>query len=140
MFTRGFDRHVANKVDHKNSFADAYLCASARFPMSRQRAETSQDAYITTHGTEWTLGSAAVEITIALRNGMLVTTGFKNKANGHELAPSDSTGPWTLVDAKTSKLKQGELQLDLTLRREGWPPPGAMWSIPAPASSASGLS
>jgi hypothetical protein len=82
-------------------------------------AETSQDAYITTQGTEWTLGSASVEMTIALRNGMLVTTGFKNKANGHELAPSDSTGPWTLVDARTSKLKQGELQLDLTLRQEG---------------------
>ena len=82
-------------------------------------ADTSQDAYITTHGTEWTLGSASVEMTVALRNGMLVTTGFKNKANGHELAPWDSTGPWTLVDAKTSKLKQGELQLDLTLRRDG---------------------
>jgi hypothetical protein len=87
--------------------------------VSQCLAETSQDAYITTHGTEWTLGSASVEMTIALRNGMLVTTGFKNKANGHELAPSDSTGPWTLVDARTSKLKQGEFQLDLTLRQEG---------------------
>jgi hypothetical protein len=81
--------------------------------------ETSQDTYITKHGTEWTIGSAVVEMTIGLRNGMLVTTSFKNKGNGHELAPSDSTGPWTLVEGRTSKLKQGELQLDLTLRREG---------------------
>ncbi len=81
-------------------------------------AETSQDAYITMTGTEWTLGSASVEMTIALRNGTLVTTSFKNKANGQQLAPSDSTGPWTLVDAKTSTLKQGELELDLTLRRD----------------------
>jgi hypothetical protein len=81
-------------------------------------AETSQDAYITRDGTKWTFGSASVEMSIALRDGMLVTTGLKNRANGHDLSPSDSTGPWILVDAKTSKLKQGELQLDLTLRRE----------------------
>ena len=79
-------------------------------PVSQQcLAETSQDAYITGNGATWTLGSAAVEMTIALRNGMLVTTRLKNKANGHDLSPSDATGPWTLVDAKTSKLKQGEL-------------------------------
>ncbi len=81
-------------------------------------AETSQDAYITGQGATWTLGSASVEMTIALRNGMLVTTGFKNKTNGHDLLPSDATGPWALVDAKTSKLKQGELQLALTLQRD----------------------
>ena len=81
-------------------------------------AETSQDAYITTDGTKWILGSALVEMTIALRDGMLVTAGFKNKANGHDLSPSDTTGPWMLVDARTSSLKQGELQLDLTLRRD----------------------
>lgn len=81
-------------------------------------AETSQDAYITGNGATWTIGSAAVEMTVALRNGKLVTTGFKNKANGHDLSPFDATGPWMLVDAKTSKLKQGELQLDLTLRRD----------------------
>ena len=82
------------------------------------RAETSQDAYITTRGTEWTLGSASVEMTVALRKGMLVTAGLKNKANGHELAPSDATGPWMLVDARTSRLKQGELELNLALRRD----------------------
>jgi hypothetical protein len=49
---------------------------------------------------------------------MLVTTGLKNKANGHELQPFDATGPWTLVAAKSSKLNQGELQLDLTLQRD----------------------
>ena len=81
-------------------------------------ANTSQDAYITPHGAAWTLGSAKVEMTIALRNGMLMTTSFKNKANGHDLAPSDKTGPWTLLDSKISQLKQGELQLDITLRRE----------------------
>jgi Melibiase len=81
-------------------------------------AETSEDAYLTEHGTTWTLGSASVEMTIALQNGMLVTTGFKNKANGHDLSPSDATGPWTLVNAKILKLRQGELQLDLTLQRD----------------------
>ncbi len=86
--------------------------------LSQGLAETSQDAYITERGATWTLGSSSVEMTIALQNGMLVTTGFKNKANGRDLSPSDATGPWTLVGAKTSKLKQGELQLDLTLRHD----------------------
>jgi len=81
-------------------------------------AETSDDAYITTQGNSWTLGSKSVEMTIALQNGMLVTTHLKNKLNGHELSPSDSTGPWTLTGAKTTKLKQGELQLDLSLQRD----------------------
>ena len=97
----------------------SYVLLLASQCLAQTGQETSQDAYITTHGTEWTLGSAAVEMTIALRNSMLVTTGFKNKANGHELVLSDSTGPWTLVDGRTSKLEQGELQLDLTLRQEG---------------------
>jgi hypothetical protein len=81
-------------------------------------AEKSEDAYITSDGSRWTLGSASVEMTIALENGLLVTKSFRNKVNGHDLSPSDSSGPWTLIDAKTSKLKQGELQLDLTLRRD----------------------
>ena len=81
-------------------------------------AETSQDAYITQRNSTWTLGSSAVEMTIALRNGMLVTTHLKNKASGHELSPTDATGPWTLVGARTTQLKQGELQLDLTLRHD----------------------
>jgi Melibiase len=81
-------------------------------------AETSHDAYITTDGAKWTLGSASVEMSIALQDGMLVTTGFKNKVNGHDLLPSNATGPWMLVEARTSRLKQGELQLDLVLRRD----------------------
>src|SRR5271165_2530838 len=81
-------------------------------------AETSQDAYITTDGAKWTLGSSSVEMSIALRDGMLVTTGFRDKTNGHDLSPSDATGPWVLVGSRTSRLKQGELQLDLTLRRD----------------------
>ena len=81
-------------------------------------AQISQDAYIKQDGATWTLGSASVEKTIALKNGMLVTTRFTSKANGHDLSPSDATGPWILVDARTSKLRQGELQLDLTLRRD----------------------
>ncbi len=81
-------------------------------------ADASEDAYITRHGTSWTLGSATVEMTIALQNGRLVTTSLKNKISGHELSPSDSTGPWSLVDSRTSKLSQGELQLDLILQRE----------------------
>ncbi len=81
-------------------------------------AQKSQDAYITREGDSWTLGSSNVEMTIAFKNGMLVTTRLKNKANGRDLSPSDATGPWTLADAKTATLKQGELQLDLILRRD----------------------
>ena len=67
-------------------------------------AETSQDAYVTRNGATWTLGLASVEMSVSVQNGMLVTTGFKNKANGHDLSPFDTIGPWTLVAAKTSKL------------------------------------
>ena len=81
-------------------------------------AETNQDAYITQNGDTWILGSASVEMTVSLRNGMLLTTGLKNKMNGHDLSPFDAIGPWTFVAAKTSKLTQGELRLDLTLSRD----------------------
>ena len=80
-------------------------------------SETSEDAYILSNGTKWTLGTAMVEKSIALQHEMLVTTSFKNKANGQDLAPSNTSGPWTFVGAHTSKLKLGELELDLTLRR-----------------------
>ena len=88
---------------------------------SKFLALTSEDAYINTDGTAWTLGTASVEKTIALEGGMLVTRSFKNRTSGHQLSPAaqqSGTGPWKFVVAKTSKLKQGELQLDLTLQQD----------------------
>jgi hypothetical protein len=58
-----------------HSLTLTYVLLLASQSLAQTRQETSQD-YITTRGTEWTLGSASVEITIALRNGVLVTTGF----------------------------------------------------------------
>jgi hypothetical protein len=99
----------------RNNLIVAVLCllfSSSCFAL------TSEDAYIKTGRTQWILGTASVEKTIALEKGMLVTKSFRNKISGHELSSSNSTGPWKLVGAKTSKLKQGELQLDLTLQRD----------------------
>ena len=76
-------------------------------------AITSDDAYIQTQGTTWVLGTASVEKTLELRDEQLIVKGFKNKSSGLNLIAPNSTGPWTFVDAKTSKLNQGELQLDM---------------------------
>src|ERR1700733_6043111 len=84
----------------------------------RSCAVTSADAYIKSERAKWILGTASVEKTVVLEGGRMVTKSFKNKISGHELSPSDATGPWKLIGAKTSKLTQGELQLDLTLQRD----------------------
>jgi len=80
-------------------------------------ALSSEDAYITSQGTTWTLGTVSVERVIALESDRLVNKSFRSKINGRELAAIDSSGPWTYINARTSKLEQGELQLDLTLRQ-----------------------
>ncbi|MDX9972839.1 MAG: hypothetical protein RBU21_07610 [FCB group bacterium] len=94
------------------------------------------DGYIRDEGASWTLGTASMEKTIVLQDGQLVLKSFKDKASGAELVGGASaelsfgldaaenrvtgtSGGWTLVDAKQSKGSQGELQLDLQLRREG---------------------
>lgn len=93
--------------------------------------------YIEADGTSWKLGTATVEKVVALRDGRLVLTSFKDKASGFDLAPGDAssselgfgleaadnritgaTGGWQLVAAEQSKGAQGELQLDLRLQHD----------------------
>jgi len=92
---------------------------------------TSDDAYLRRQGDAWVLGTSAMERTIALRNGRLLLVGLKNKRSGRELvvpaAPGEELstaiggmegeGPWKLQKARSAKLGQGEIQLDLTLSR-----------------------
>ena len=98
-------------------------------------AEETSNGYIKSAGNRWTLGTAGVERVVALENGKLLLKSLKNKLSGRELAPgtaaefflclgegkqlvTSATGPWKLVGAKQTKLKQGERQLDLTVQRE----------------------
>ena len=97
----------------------------------------SGDAYIKREETKWTFGTASVQRVVALEEGKLLLKSLRGKA-GHELAGgtapreefsalvgdgaerlSSASGGWALLDAKEAKLKQGELQLDLTLERQG---------------------
>jgi hypothetical protein len=97
----------------------------------------ADEGYIKDDGNSWTLGTAAVERVIALEDGKLLLKSLKSKATGREFVtvgvPSDeffvcvdnakqpltgSTGFWKLVGAKQTKLKQGELQLELTLQQD----------------------
>jgi hypothetical protein len=101
------------------------------------RAALAGDGYVKSEGQRWTLGTAAIERVVAFEDGKLLLKSVKNKASGRELiadgVPSDeffvgvddgkqlltgSAGPWTFVGEKQMTLKQGELQLELTVQRE----------------------
>lgn len=102
-------------------------------------AEASTDgACVKDEGNRWVLGTAAVERTIALEDGKLLLKSLKDKVSGRELvsgaAPSEefflrlgdakeplsgAAGPWSLVRAHKTVLKQGEQQLDIVLQRDG---------------------
>jgi hypothetical protein len=96
----------------------------------------SGDAYLRPEGARWTFGTSSMERVVALTNGKLKLEALKSKASGRELAGGAadegvfsfgtgdgsarlSTGSegWTLVRASQTKLKQGELQLDITVRQ-----------------------
>jgi hypothetical protein len=96
---------------------------------------TSKDAYVIRKGDAWTLGTGKVERTIKLAEGRVFTTSWKDKTSGRELLPKGAvsdelaavvngqpvlggSGGWSLVDAQERMLAQGEIQLDLTLRRD----------------------
>jgi hypothetical protein len=100
-------------------------------------AMNSGDAYIKREGAKWTFGTASLQRVVALEDGKLLFKSLRGKA-GHELAGgkaareefsavvgegperlSSTSGGWTLVDAHETKLKEGELQLDITLERQG---------------------
>jgi hypothetical protein len=116
----------------------------------------TEAAYIRAEGHRWTLGTATVERVVALEEGRLLLKSLKNKRTERDLvspvALSDeffvrigdakdpvtgSAGPWKLVRASQTRLKQGEVAIG----------PGAAaarfaaghqkhtWSIPARASS-----
>ncbi len=100
-------------------------------------ATAAGEAYIRAEGNRWILGTATAERVVALEEGKLLLKSFKDKVTGRELissgTPSEEfslrlggvaepltgvTGPWKLVRANQTKLKQGEQQLDLTLQHE----------------------
>ena len=88
----------------------------------------SKDAYIKQKGTEWALGTDRARRVVELRDGRLVMKSFRNEVSRRELASEvasdefiiltggngSSPGGWKFV-AASEKLKQGELQLDITL-------------------------
>ena len=91
--------------------------------------------YIERDGTAWAFGTATVERVVALEDGKLLLKSFKDKVLGRDLAAggselsfsldapdnriSGASGGWKLVDASESQGTQGELQLDLSLSRDG---------------------
>ena len=99
-------------------------------------ALTSGDAYVIRKGDTWILGTSKVERTLALADGKFVTRTWRDKASGRELLPagtvsdelravinerevSGTSGDWKLVEATERSLAQGEIQLDITIRRRG---------------------
>ena len=97
----------------------------------------ADDGYIKAEGNCWRMGTASVERVVALEDGKLLLKSLKNKVTGRELVPSGATSPefflrlgedkqlvtgatgtWKLIRADQTKLKQGELQLDLAVQRE----------------------
>jgi hypothetical protein len=96
-----------------------------------------KDAYIRHEDNTWKMGTAGMERTVALEGGRFVLKSFLNKQTGLEMVPkggagdefsfatekdgervSGASGGWSLVDSHEAKLKNGELQLDIALRRE----------------------
>jgi hypothetical protein len=102
---------------------------------SMNNATKKNDAYVKTDGAQWTLGTSKMERIVALTDGRLVLKSLKNKASGCDLAGSapdatafslmqgDGSGRdaasagWELVDSKQTTLKEGEIHLDITLRK-----------------------
>lgn len=122
------------------------LCASAAVagivfePAARtqvraagKKADDRQsDAYVRREGMTWIMGTSKAERTVALRDGHLVLTSFKNKTTDREyrdrgkdpeeirikvdgVSLSEPIANWTLVSEHTQQLNQGEMQLDLNL-------------------------
>jgi hypothetical protein len=95
----------------------------------------SGDASVHDEGHTWRLKTAAAERVIALTDGTLGLKSLHDRAAGHDWvpaglvgeqfrgpsAPDPLAGPpptgWQLENSSTTKLAQGELQLDIVLRR-----------------------
>lgn len=114
--------------------AEFFVFLAAAFVLAATCA-TAKEGYVKRAGNRWTLGTASVERTVALEDGKLLLKGMKNKFSGQELAAgggspefflyvgegtqlvTSADGPWKLIRAEQSEPGQGEIQLDLTVRR-----------------------
>ncbi|MHB0997943.1 MAG: alpha-amylase family protein [Armatimonadota bacterium] len=95
----------------------------------------SGDAYINKDGNQWVLKTPLVERVIIFDNGIFYTKSIKTK-KGTKLSTDTSISPellfstdsevninglsedWSLIDSNITKLKHGEMQLDIKLQRE----------------------
>ena len=111
--------------------ATATLCAAAG-----AQTQHSRDAYIRADAARWTLGSAKAERVLAFANGKLVMRSMKGKTSRRELVAAavpvfslavgvppeqitSASGDWALSGARAKRLKQGALQLDVSVQRVG---------------------
>ena len=95
---------------------------------------TSADAFIRQENQTWVLGSSSGQRTIAVKDGRLLLTSLENKLTGAQWTPAGAISdelpittegdaadqaaqPWTFVKADTATLAQGELRLELTMKR-----------------------
>jgi hypothetical protein len=137
---------MMNRRDFSKSCASAALAgivlnrtAFAAAPQVREVGEPNQeagphDAYVRREGMAWVIGTSKAERKISLHNGSLVLTSFKNKLSGREyrdVGPdpaeirlkvdgtevSSLMSDWSLVSEHTQQLRQGELQLEIKLKR-----------------------
>ena len=115
-------------------FAGAVLGAILP-PRAAAAERLSQDAYIRSSPGRWVLGTALVEKTLVLEEGRFQMAGWVNKAAKRQLGSgggeeffagtggtggvSGMSGGWTLDGERTRALKQGELALEISLKRDG---------------------
>ncbi|MHB0998354.1 MAG: alpha-amylase family protein [Armatimonadota bacterium] len=119
------------------NLAISLICFTSILTTAEGYAMQSKDAFIRQDGTSWTFGTSKVERTVALENGVYALESFIDKTDNRDLIIGGTSSEefavsldgesnpvtgrssgWQLVDSRKSKLKQGELQLDVTLRRE----------------------
>jgi hypothetical protein len=102
----------------------------------------SGDAYVEQEaiqdGQRWNFGTSRVERVVEFSNGRLELKSLRNAHTGRELTSAGmrseeiffsvaeetnrihgQSGGWNLVNSDTRILQQGELQLDITLERDG---------------------
>jgi hypothetical protein len=103
--------------------------------LSAQESQTNQDAYIRHEGTEWVIGTSAVERRVRLLDGRFSLVSLRNKVSGHEYQDSnnppdeirffangrdvtDSSWHWSVRGQTIERGKQGELELSVSLSLE----------------------
>ncbi len=101
------------------------LLAHILFP-NRIESQTirSSDAFIQTENGNWRLGTTKMERVVKFSDGQLRVASLIDKATGRELletsnADEKSTEGWHLVHSDQFRLRQGELELDIQMLRDG---------------------